>query len=186
MSVRSEGVSDLFVVLLIYLREGLAAGGELTTEPAPRLRHQLVTKLLLRASWFIIRTRTNELGCLPHFAFPPACSDNSGKMPAIAPGSKVLVTGANGYLAVHVVKAFLERGHSVRGTVRSQEKGAHLHTLFSGYGDKFETVVVKDITQVGRSRFSKPLGLIPCAGGCIRRSDQGHRRRRSHRFPIQS
>jgi len=70
-------------------------------------------------------------------------------MPAIAPGNKILVTGANGFLAIHVVKAFLEHGYSVRGTVRSQVKGVHLHKLFSSYGNKFETVVVKDITQEG-------------------------------------
>jgi len=74
-------------------------------------------------------------------------------MPVIAPGSKVLVTGANGFLAIHVVKTFLEHRYSVIGTVRSQEKAAHLHKLFSSYGDKFETVLVKDITQVRISRF---------------------------------
>lgn len=70
-------------------------------------------------------------------------------MPTIAPGAKVLVTGANGFLAVHVVETFLKHGYSVRGTIRSQGKGVHLHKLFSSYGDKFETVIVKDITQVG-------------------------------------
>lgn len=70
-------------------------------------------------------------------------------MPAIAPGNTVLVTGANGFLAVHVVDAFLRHGYSVRGTVRSPRKGAHLHNLFSSYGDKFETVIVKDITEEG-------------------------------------
>lgn len=70
-------------------------------------------------------------------------------MPTIAPGAKVLVTGANGFLAVHVVGAFLQRGYSVRGTIRSQGKGDYLHKLFSSYGSKFETVIVKDITQEG-------------------------------------
>ncbi|KAF9791249.1 NAD(P)-binding protein [Thelephora terrestris] len=70
-------------------------------------------------------------------------------MPTITPGAKVLVTGANGFLAVHVVETFLEHGYSVRGTIRSQEKGVYLHKLFSSYGDKFETVIVKDITQEG-------------------------------------
>lgn len=69
-------------------------------------------------------------------------------MPAITSG-KVLVSGANGYIAVWVVKKLLEDGFSVRGTVRSEDKGTHLQSLFSSYGDKFEVVVVKDITAPG-------------------------------------
>lgn len=90
-------------------------------------------------------------------------------MPTITPGDKVLVTGANGFLAVHVVKAFLEHGYSVRGTIRSQAKGLHLHKLFSSYGNKFETVIVKDITQVTMSRaLCDPSGFHHSVGGCIR------------------
>ncbi|KAF7296278.1 hypothetical protein HMN09_01097100 [Mycena chlorophos] len=69
-------------------------------------------------------------------------------MPAISSG-KVLVSGANGFIAVWVVRSLLESGFSVRGTVRSEEKGTHLKTLFASYGDKFEVVVVPDITAQG-------------------------------------
>ena len=71
-------------------------------------------------------------------------------MPAITTG-KVLVTGANGFIAVWLVKDLLERGFSVRGTVRSESKGEHLKKLFSQYGDKLELVVVDDITEVRQS-----------------------------------
>jgi nucleoside-diphosphate-sugar epimerase len=70
-------------------------------------------------------------------------------MVAIAPPAKVLVTGANGYLAVWVVKKYLEEGYSVRGTVRSLIKSAFLVDKFSSYGDRFELVVVEDITKDG-------------------------------------
>ncbi|KAI1798371.1 NAD(P)-binding protein [Ganoderma leucocontextum] len=69
-------------------------------------------------------------------------------MPAITSG-KVLVTGANGYIAVWVVKAFLDQGFSVRGTVRSESKATHLRSLFKPFGDKFEVVLVEDITKEG-------------------------------------
>ncbi|OSD07837.1 NAD-P-binding protein [Trametes coccinea BRFM310] len=69
-------------------------------------------------------------------------------MPALTSG-KVLVTGANGYIAVWVVKTLLEHGFSVRGTVRSESKAAHLRKLFNSYGDKFEVVIVEDITKDG-------------------------------------
>ncbi|TFK33136.1 D-lactaldehyde dehydrogenase [Crucibulum laeve] len=70
-------------------------------------------------------------------------------MPTILPPSKVLVTGANGYVAMWVVRRLLERGYAVRGSVRSQEKGAYLQDYFKTYGNKFEIVIVEDITKEG-------------------------------------
>ncbi|TFY65552.1 hypothetical protein EVG20_g5535 [Dentipellis fragilis] len=67
-------------------------------------------------------------------------------MPAVAPPAKALVTGANGFIAVWVVRRLLEEGYSVRGTIRSEDKGTHLRQLFNSYGDKFELAVVPDIT----------------------------------------
>jgi nucleoside-diphosphate-sugar epimerase len=70
-------------------------------------------------------------------------------MVAISSPAKVLVTGANGYLATWVVKKYLEAGYSVRGTVRSLSKSAFLKDQFAHYGDRFELVVVEDITKDG-------------------------------------
>ncbi|KAH9956974.1 hypothetical protein BC827DRAFT_1270549 [Russula dissimulans] len=53
-------------------------------------------------------------------------------MVSVSPSAKVLVTGANGYLATWVVKKYLEAQYSVRGT-----------------GDLFELVVVDDMTKEG-------------------------------------
>jgi nucleoside-diphosphate-sugar epimerase len=70
-------------------------------------------------------------------------------MVAISAPAKVLVTGANGYLATWVVKKYLEAGYSVRGTVRSLSKSAFLNDKFGHYGNRFELVVVDDITKDG-------------------------------------
>ncbi|KAF8878449.1 hypothetical protein BD779DRAFT_1554703 [Infundibulicybe gibba] len=70
-------------------------------------------------------------------------------MTVVQPGAKVLVSGANGYIAIWVVRNLLEKGYSVRGTVRSVEKTAYLKGYFKSYGDKFEAVVVEDITKEG-------------------------------------
>lgn len=46
--------------------------------------------------------------------------------------TKYLVTGANGYIAMHIVDQLLKQGHHVRGTVRSlndQEKVESLRKL---------------------------------------------------------
>lgn len=68
-------------------------------------------------------------------------------MPAATSG-KVLVTGANGYIAVWLVQKLLEQGYAVRGTARSESKGKHLKEIFKQHGDKFEFAVVDDITKV--------------------------------------
>ena len=68
-------------------------------------------------------------------------------MPAIHSG-KVLVTGASGYIAIWVLKALLDRGFSVRGTVRSESKREVLKEVFKTYGPKLECVIVEDIAKV--------------------------------------
>lgn len=72
-------------------------------------------------------------------------------MPAAPSPAKVLVSGANGYIAVWVVRTLLEHGYSVRGTVRSESKGTHLLNLFKDEvkSGNFELVVVPDITAPG-------------------------------------
>ncbi|TFY75822.1 hypothetical protein EWM64_g8190 [Hericium alpestre] len=67
---------------------------------------------------------------------------------ASTPG-KVLVTGANGFIAVWLVQRLLQKGYIVRGTVRSEKKAVHLRELFKSYGEKLELVVVEDITKEG-------------------------------------
>ncbi|PPQ64056.1 hypothetical protein CVT24_008869 [Panaeolus cyanescens] len=73
-------------------------------------------------------------------------------MPVISKNDKVLVTGANGYIAMWVVRHLLERGYIVRGTARNEEKCDYMIKYFAklGYGsDRFEAVVVPDITKDG-------------------------------------
>ena len=72
----------------------------------------------------------------------------SFKMPTVQAPAKVLVSGENGFVAVWIVQNLLDHGYSVRGTVRSTEKGEHLKKIFAKYGDKHEVVVVEDMTKV--------------------------------------
>lgn len=72
---------------------------------------------------------------------------------------KVLVTGANGFIAMWVVKYLLDRGYSVRGTVRSESKAKHVREVFSKYGDKFEVVIVEDITKA-RSQITRACAAV--------------------------
>lgn len=55
----------------------------------------------------------------------------------------MLVTGASGYIAGHVIKLLQEEGYSVRGTVRSLKNEAkikHLHNLCPGAKHPLELV----------------------------------------------
>ncbi|TBU34316.1 NAD(P)-binding protein [Dichomitus squalens] len=67
-------------------------------------------------------------------------------MPAITTG-KILVTGANGFIARWIIKDLLEHGFSVRATVRSLEKADALKpVLAETYGDHLEFVAIDDFT----------------------------------------
>ncbi|GJJ13666.1 hypothetical protein Clacol_007922 [Clathrus columnatus] len=70
-------------------------------------------------------------------------------MPTVQPGSKILVTGASGFIAVWIVKYLLQNHFMVRGTVRSEEKGEYLKELFKEYGSQFEYVIVEDMSVDG-------------------------------------
>ncbi|KAJ3712142.1 D-lactaldehyde dehydrogenase [Lentinula raphanica] len=70
-------------------------------------------------------------------------------MPTVPAGSKILVTGANGFVAAWVIRTLLEKGYKVRGTIRSEGKGVYLKKIFAEHEDNFELVIVEDITKDG-------------------------------------
>lgn len=68
---------------------------------------------------------------------------------AIPKGSTVLVTGANGYIASHVADQLISAGYKVKGTVRSEDKGAMIAETFEKrHSDQsaFSYVVVEDMS----------------------------------------
>jgi uncharacterized protein YbjT (DUF2867 family) len=71
--------------------------------------------------------------------------------PALPVGALILVTGANGFIASHIVDQFLLLGYRVRGTVRDAQKHSWLTTLFDKkYGkENFELVEVKELDAPG-------------------------------------
>jgi len=70
-------------------------------------------------------------------------------MPIVNAPAKVLLTGANGFIAVWILQDLLEQGYAVRGQVRTLAKGEYLKRKFAKYGDKLEIVAVEDITAPG-------------------------------------
>lgn len=58
---------------------------------------------------------------------------------------RVLLTGASGFIAAHVLDAFLEKGHFVRSTVRSQEKADYILAAHQNYKHLLEVAIVPGI-----------------------------------------
>ncbi len=60
----------------------------------------------------------------------------------ISAGELILVTGANGYIASHVVDTLLDQGYNVRGTVRADKKWLNQY-FEQKYGKgRFETQII--------------------------------------------
>ncbi|RMZ85077.1 hypothetical protein DV738_g57, partial [Chaetothyriales sp. CBS 135597] len=69
---------------------------------------------------------------------------------ALPKGSLILVTGATGYIASHVVNEALALGYRVRGSVRNEEKANYLKNEVFAEAAKagtFETVIVSDLSD---------------------------------------
>jgi len=59
-----------------------------------------------------------------------------------------LVTGANGYIGLHIIKMALEKGYNVIGTVRSESSAQTIKDTFPEYtSPQLSTAIVKDITS---------------------------------------
>ncbi|KAI1640511.1 hypothetical protein F4809DRAFT_637634 [Biscogniauxia mediterranea] len=60
----------------------------------------------------------------------------------------VLITGANGFLALHIIQQALARRWNIVGTVRSEEKAAKVKSLFPDVGSRLSLIYITDLTNV--------------------------------------
>lgn len=65
------------------------------------------------------------------------------------PAETILVTGANGYIALHIIKQALAKGWRVIGTVRSERSAAKVLSAFPDVGDDLVLVQVPELTDAG-------------------------------------
>ncbi|KAG9123472.1 methylglyoxal reductase (NADPH-dependent) gre2 [Ceratobasidium sp. 392] len=63
----------------------------------------------------------------------------------------VLLTGGNGFIAIHIIGLLLQHGHSITATVRSESKTTYLRKRFASAvdGGKLKFSIVEDITTPG-------------------------------------
>ncbi|KAL6854480.1 NAD(P)-binding protein [Trichoderma novae-zelandiae] len=59
----------------------------------------------------------------------------------------LLVTGANGFVAQHIINEALARGYNVRGTVRSASSAAKVRPVFASHGPSFSVVIVPELND---------------------------------------
>lgn len=81
----------------------------------------------------------------------------SNKDLVLLPKSLILVTGASGFIASHIVQEALNAGFRVRGTARSIEKAKETHNVFSN-NVNYESVVVPDMAA--------PDAFVSAINGC--------------------
>jgi uncharacterized protein YbjT (DUF2867 family) len=61
----------------------------------------------------------------------------------------VLVTGASGFIAAHILNVFLEAGFKVKATVRSERTAENVRKTHGRFGDALSFVIVPDIAAPG-------------------------------------
>ncbi|KAF1983211.1 flavonol reductase [Aulographum hederae CBS 113979] len=70
-------------------------------------------------------------------------------MPKPTSEQTILVTGAAGFVAAHVMNSFLEKGYKIRGTVRTEKSADSVRKSHSKYADRLSFVFVQDIAASG-------------------------------------
>ncbi|KAA8910670.1 hypothetical protein FN846DRAFT_938130 [Sphaerosporella brunnea] len=73
--------------------------------------------------------------------------------------TRVLLTGASGFIATHILDILFAHGHSVRITVRSEEKAQKIVSAYPEHADKLDYVIVPDIAAAGA--FDKAVQSEP-------------------------
>jgi len=63
--------------------------------------------------------------------------------------TRILLTGANGFIGSHILDQLLTKGHSVRAIIRSQAKAQQVLSDFPGFGNRLDFGIVPDITAAG-------------------------------------
>jgi nucleoside-diphosphate-sugar epimerase len=63
---------------------------------------------------------------------------------------KTLLTGANAFVAAHIIQQLVEAGHEVVGTVRKELAGKQLLSIHPEWETKLTIAVVEDITDEER------------------------------------
>lgn len=62
---------------------------------------------------------------------------------------KTLLTGANGFVAAHILDQLISAGHHVTGSVRSASKGQQILDLHPEYAGHLDFVTVSDYATEG-------------------------------------
>ncbi|KAJ3533963.1 hypothetical protein NMY22_g7116 [Coprinellus aureogranulatus] len=70
-------------------------------------------------------------------------------MPVVPANSKILITGASGFVGQWVLRKLLDSGHTARVVVRSESKANGVKKVFADDVSKLEFVVIEDMSKEG-------------------------------------
>lgn len=77
-----------------------------------------------------------------------------------ASAGRVLLTGANGFVAAHILSGLVERDYHIIATVRSQQKGQQILDAHPTWKNYITFVYVSDMTVAGAYDKAFKLGDI--------------------------
>lgn len=70
--------------------------------------------------------------------------------------TRVLLTGASGFIGAHILDSLLKHGYSVVATVRSAAKGEQILVSHKQYGkEQLDYVIVEDMMSPGGVPFAQ-------------------------------
>ena len=79
-------------------------------------------------------------------AVVPLAMSDAAQPPIVPAATTVLVTGASGFIAQHIIVGLLRAGYRVRGTVRSLTRGDSVRKVIAAHvdpGDRFDLVAAE-------------------------------------------
>ncbi|OJK04307.1 hypothetical protein ASPACDRAFT_37865 [Aspergillus aculeatus ATCC 16872] len=91
----------------------------------------------------------------------------------IPPGSLILVTGANGYIASHTIDILLQRGYKVRGTVRTAKPWLDRYFTERYREGRYESIIIPllDDPEMCRRAMQDVSGVLHLASDMSFNSD---------------
>lgn len=74
---------------------------------------------------------------------------NGNHKTASGNGKTILITGGSGFVAAHVLNAFLSRGYNVKTTVRSEQTAEKVKKSHAKYLSQLSFTIVPDVATPG-------------------------------------
>lgn len=101
-----------------------------------------IIRLVYKRPQYLVFPTSSLVSVLPLFhEYTPSMLSKESKV--------ILITGASGFIATHIVADFLRAGYQVRGTVRSSSTAKAVRQSFAQYAEQLSLTIVEDVGRPG-------------------------------------